>query len=125
MKKPFAQEGPERAAISARASTFRAFLPKGTTHSNREGAKRDHCGNIVSRRRFVNVLATLIVAGRVSGFRAALQPTYASIVATVRLKYGSKPRWLESSSDHSKVWMKSIALRGYSGDARSELRLQS
>ena len=42
MKKPFAQEGPERAAVSARASAFRAFLPKGTAHSKREGVKRGH-----------------------------------------------------------------------------------
>jgi hypothetical protein len=57
MKKPFAQEGPERAvAFSARASEFRAFLPKGTAHSSREGAKRGHDGNIVARRRHVNEL---------------------------------------------------------------------
>jgi hypothetical protein len=55
MKKPFAQEGPERAvAFSARASAFRAFLPKGTAHSSREGAKRDHGANIGPGRRFVN-----------------------------------------------------------------------
>jgi hypothetical protein len=55
MKKPFAQEGPERAAISARASAFRAFLPEGTAHSKGEGAgERGHGLYIVIHRRFVN-----------------------------------------------------------------------
>jgi hypothetical protein len=67
MKKPFAQEGPERARISASASAFRTFLPTGTAHSIREGAVRDHDGNIVSGRRFVNArlaAAPAAVAGR-------------------------------------------------------------
>ena len=54
MKKPFAQEGPERAIgrSSARASAFRPILPKGTAHSKREGAgEREHGCNIVVHRR--------------------------------------------------------------------------
>jgi hypothetical protein len=71
MKKPFAQEGPERAmAFSARASAFRAFLPKGTAHSIGEGAKRDHGRNIVSARRPVNALG-ISRALRVSGWALA------------------------------------------------------
>src|SRR3954468_7536157 len=71
MKKPFAQEGPERArAFSARASAFRAFLPKGTAHSKRADAgERSHDGNIVHRCRRVNARRALIM-GNGTRFRA-------------------------------------------------------
>jgi hypothetical protein len=49
MKKPFVQEGPERAIrlVGARASAFRPILPGGTAHSRGEGAgEREHGAHI-------------------------------------------------------------------------------
>src|SRR3954467_3233441 len=49
--------------FSARASAFRAFLPKGTAHSQRAGAaERGHGDTIVIHRRFVNGLSLWALA---------------------------------------------------------------
>lgn len=51
-------------AFSARASAFRAFLPKGTAHSKGEGAgERGHGLYIVVHRRFVNVVVKTVADG--------------------------------------------------------------
>lgn len=48
-------------AFSARASAFRAFLPKGTAHSKGEDAgERDHGFYIVVHRRFVNAVVKTV-----------------------------------------------------------------